>query len=858
MKGIKHKKSSISLWSWLVIIGVFLTYWTVSRSYSGPAYLADEIGYLTNAAFLAGHVIDGASSYHAGYSLFLAPLFALFSEPGHVWQGAMIVNAVLWGISFYLLARLLNELSPESTERERFLALLAAAVYPAWVTMSGYVFATTCIVFVYMLSALSLLRWRGTGSWSIIPHSLCVGFLYWVHPTGIVVAVASMLAVSLATLRTRNYRPLALHIVLTVLLVVAYKKGVHQWLIISMTPDGYQPRLHYPSFSFVLRQFADFTFLSTHFVPKVMGQLSYIAVGSFGIALFGLAAAAYTMFRYLATFRGNAGAGSVIQTAVYAFLTLSVVGVVAMGSAGSGWGIHYWIYGRYVEGVLLPVLTLGFVTTWRFKWAAFSALFVIVTGAILEMVTKTGVGNNLVNIPAFWPLVLLPNEHFLQWMLVGALGIFIAGAAGTVGNAGKAVALAFMLIAGVACAVNQHKWHSKILSGYSAPSSLVEVVRLNFPEGSCIGFDPKIPEPSMLYQRERYNLYSFYFFNYRYRRMSPEEWISQCDGPLLTYNPSVFLGSDEASVVAREVSSGLYLVLKRNRADLVIPDAIRAKRDVYFVSPGNESCLFAGCFALGAHDLRKFSQVGELDKSFLRTNGKGGFLFYGPYVPLKKGDYKIVLRGDFFDTSGAVLDITSNRGTKVHAKAELDMCRTAPGAPIILYFSLNEDVQDIEVRLRVSDKSKIRVREYEILTKDASLEDSERYSMNVSNEYLEFMPRQVGQMTNEGLKSDGRAGFLSFGPYSPMKAGEYRLVVKGSASAVDSAWVDVVSQKGTVQHAKFPLAVTTEGVSGVLADGLVRLEAPVDDLEVRVYVGAQDRVQLEGYELTPVEAGRER
>ena len=81
-------------------------------------------------------------------------------------------------------------------------------------------------------------------------------------------------------------------------------------------------------------------------------------------------------------------------------------------------------------------------------------------------------------------------------------------------------------------------------------------------------------------------------------------------------------------------------------------------------------------------------------------------------------------------------------------------------------------------------------------------------------------------------------------------------MLKGSASAVDSAWVDVVSQKGTVQHAKFPLSVTPQGVPGVLADGLVRIEAPVDDLEVRVYVGAQDRVRLEGYELTPVEAGR--
>ncbi len=852
MKVVDNKKGPISPWSWLVIIGVSLAYWTVSRLYSGPAYLADEIGYLTNAAFLAGRLIDGASSYHAGYSFILAPVFMLFSEPNHIWQGAMIVNALLWGVSFYLLALLLNELSPESTERERFLALLTAAGYPAWVTMSGYVFATTCIVFVYMLSAVTLLRWNDTNSYSIIPHSLCVGFLYWVHPTGIVVTVASILAVGSATLRRQNLRPLAIHVVLAVFLVVAYKKGVHQWLITSMTPDGYKPQLHYPEFSSFFRRFTDTTFLFTHFIPKFLGQMSYIAVGTLGIALFGLVNAASRMFRLLIPLKGLVIKGAATQAAFYGFIALSVVGMAAVGSTGSKWGIHYWIYGRYLEGVLLPVLALGLLTVWRVRWVALAALFVIVSGTVLEMVTETGMSKNLINITAFWPLVLLPNGHFFKWMLIGASGIFIAGAVAKVGAAGRAVSFGFILIASVISAVNQHNWHSNILAGHSAPSSLSEVVRLNFPEASCIGFDPKIPEHSTLYQRERYNLYSFYFCNYRYRRISPEEWITKCDGPLLTYNPSVFWGCDKASVAAREVSSGLYLVTRHGRSNLVIPEAISAKHDLYFASPENVSCLFAGCYVRGAHDLRKFSQVGQLEDSFLITNGNSGLLFYGPYVPLKRGDYKIILRGDFFDTAGAILDIVSKKGMKVHAKAELDKCRNVPGAPISFYFSLDEDLQDIEVRLGVSEKSNIRVSEYEILTKNESLENPDRYPMNVSHKYLEFMPRQVGKMTNEGLESDGHAGFLSFGPYTKIKAGEYQLLVKGSASAVDSAWVDVVAQKATIQYAKFPLAVTPQGLSGVLAAGLVRIEAPADDLEVRVYVGLLDRVKLEGYELSPM------
>ena len=40
---------------------------------------------------------------------------------------------------------------------------------------------------------------------------------------------------------------------------------------------------------------------------------------------------------------------------------------------------------------------------------------------------------------------------------------------------------------------------------------------------------------------------------------------------------------------------------------------------------------------------------------------------------------------------------------------------------------------------------------------------------------------------------------------------------------------------------------------GILAEGQIQLDAPVEDIEIRVYVGAKDDVTLEGYELVPVE-----
>lgn len=80
------------------VIGIMpLLYLLCSWVFTGPTYLQDEIGYLTKAAFLAGHTIDGPSSYNLGYSIFLSPLFVMFSSTVLIWKGIMAINTLFWG-----------------------------------------------------------------------------------------------------------------------------------------------------------------------------------------------------------------------------------------------------------------------------------------------------------------------------------------------------------------------------------------------------------------------------------------------------------------------------------------------------------------------------------------------------------------------------------------------------------------------------------------------------------------------------------------------------------------------------------------------------------------------------------------
>ncbi len=118
----------------------------------------------------------------------------------------------------------------------------------------------------------------------------------------------------------------------------------------------------------------------------------------------------------------------------------------------------------------------------------------------------------------------------------------------------------------------------------------------------------------------------------------------------------------------------------------------------------------------------------------------------------------------------------------------------------------------------------------------------------------DFALHQVGRVEKNVMFTTSQAGFLAYGPYQPLNAERYRLTVKGEASAIKDAWVDVVSHKGTIQHAKFPLSIAGNGPTGVLATGEVSLDSSVDDIEVRVHVGASDVVRLNGYELIVVKS----
>jgi len=832
-------------------LSVALAYFLVSRQFGGPAYLADEIGFLSNAAYLAGFGSDGASTYRAGYSLLLVPFFKMASDPAQAWLYVLLLNALMWGGTLALTQRLLERVAPDVAPWRRWLAIGVVALFPASVVMSGYAFSQTAFAFFFAAALYALSRWDVARPATVLPHAFLTGYLAWVHPIGMAVGIASLMVVGVASHRARRYAGFVACTVVVVGMVLGYAKGFEPWLIDHMTVKGLSP----PMSQFNLRRFlhegVGLAQVRT-LVGLVVGQMGYLLVATLGFIGVG---AAVALGAVRDEFRGGPTRNEP-RARLLAFCLLAVLGCIAM-AALSAWTVghimrvDHWIYGRYVEPATLLLFAVGLATV-RVGWRVIVpvAALLLFAGAWLAPLIDPAFSVNFVTVPALWPQVLLPGNTILAWFALGAAAaVFMLRVDRRIACAGIAVLFLLCIAAGV-------RWHRGILAGHSNPSAFVDMVALNYAPGTCVGFDVaslRRPGGLPLGAVERPNLYSFWFHQRPMRRLTPAMWKAECAGPLLTYDPNLGKTLGGVQYLGRERSTGLFLVAratdKRPRFPAPSPDG---HTEETWRDGDSDACLFVGCFNAGAIQLAQFTQVGVLADGRLVSNGRQGFLMYGPYASLAAGTYVIDIQGRFDRIEDAIVDVVSDQGHSVHFKRPLASVVAPSRDRARFVFHLDKPANGLEVRLAVGASDRIAILGYKLMPaapKDvaAFATDQPANGIEVPTGDMALLPHVVGTTDARGRHSDGRKGYLMYGPYRPLPPGRYRLRVRGEAATAKGAWIDVASATGKHQHAEFDIGRPVG--KGLLVDAVVVIDAPVQDLEVRVFVTPQNRVSITGYTL---------
>lgn len=122
--------------------------------------------------------------------------------------------------------------------------------------------------------------------------------------------------------------------------------------------------------------------------------------------------------------------------------------------------------------------------------------------------------------------------------------------------------------------------------------------------------------------------------------------------------------------------------------------------------------------------------------------------------------------------------------------------------------------------------------------------------LNLQGDSFLNLPSQISRVGDTQKITQQQSGFLVYGPYTPIKSGNYSLNVSGSSEHLVDAYVEIVSAKGSNLHAKFMLEQLNDGY--LLKNRHVNLEEDVSDLEVRVWVSKKDKLNLFGYSLKPL------
>lgn len=535
---------------------VFVGYFVLSLGVNGPAYMTDEIAYLNKASVITGNTVHMTTSWFGGYSFLIAPAFLLSSDPYVIWTLIMGLNALMWAGSAALLGYILRRTHPKMSDKTVWLATIGAMLYPSWLSMSGYAFATSGFVLVFMASLALLLRSNLTQSGWLALSGLLAGYLCWIHPLGFLYLGLFFGVVMLQTVLKKSW----IHGVIAagcLLFAVTYVMVVHPWFN-SVMSGSVVNDAHYTSGLAGLLSALTTGDYWLRAIGLTIGLSFFTLVATFGLFVYGSLGPLQEIRQKVKNPRQLLQNTRLIIMIIPALLIVAVILFTALTWANtSHLRIDQWVYGRYTDMYLLPVIGFGLLAAWKLKHGLVVAGLVVVGGIALTLLTNPGntgfFFNNKVNIQGLWPMHLasvLHANHYWLWGLLGALGIMYVA---LLGNGRKKVYLTLLLVPIALTGASNYIYNLTITKQHATVSGLYQYIKTNYSTSDCIGFTPQ-PD-----NHERFNLYTYYLQGYNLKRIPIEQWQQEgCTGPYLTYDVASAnkLG---LKVAGMEQKTGLYV-----------------------------------------------------------------------------------------------------------------------------------------------------------------------------------------------------------------------------------------------------------------------------------------------------------
>jgi hypothetical protein len=415
---------------WLLVPCLVLVVFHVAFALSRdrPLIFADEAGYIGNARFLAGGLpikMLKAGAYYPGYSLILAPLFWLGLDPQKTYQAILVVNGLLVTTAFVSLVYWLRRVLGESS-RYAYGIAFAASAYPTFFVQPGFAMSESAVIALTTLLPL-LVHWLVASKRLIAGFAvaLVTAFLYSVHPRFIgTVAVVGIGFLLLSAARVSTWKVT----LPSLLLLVAGVVGARALSAFVKAANGGG------SFSGGSRAAALMTPRGMWSLTlEVLGQFWYLEVATAGLVLVGVVSGIRLLIWPTAALGPRTSPAWVAL--LFSLLTAALAFGVSCAFMSEPERVDHYIYGRYNEAVLAPVLALGIWELvqigplWRrhASKVPFVAAGLVATAVVLHWARGDAwlERPNLANILALIPYMKLVSGLKLVTISLVALGAYL-------------------------------------------------------------------------------------------------------------------------------------------------------------------------------------------------------------------------------------------------------------------------------------------------------------------------------------------------------------------------------------------------------------------------------------------------
>lgn len=398
---------------------------------NGPCIFNDELGYLGNAAALAGkdwhEIMQTSLWYSYGWSLVIAPLFVLFSNMQVIYRCINVLNAILVVFVFLLQRNLLKKIF--SNIDQHIITAVSACVcfYPAVMINSSKAWSETGLLFIFTLITVILYEFiRKPHPWKAFLFGVLLYYLYVCHNRMMAVLFAGVIIVILLGItRTVDKKNVILFVAALLFSMLLF--GVLKDYVISLNwkqglPAGNDLSTGISNLFNLLNVKA-----LKNFVCVLGGQILYICVSSYGMLPLGLTACMCKLVEAIK--KRNIRDACLEIWLILAFAGLLALSAIMMGANEdiSSRRVDHIFYGRYFEPVCLLLIAYGFLYLTKSYQVKVKKIYrtsyacVVALCSLLSFIAYCQLNNHWFNVCSASGLTIYVKNFHIGFMFVSAL-----------------------------------------------------------------------------------------------------------------------------------------------------------------------------------------------------------------------------------------------------------------------------------------------------------------------------------------------------------------------------------------------------------------------------------------------------